>query len=214
MCNVLNDISAALGTDGGNTGLLPAVSNALGTDGSKNGLLNDPLSLAAAAAAVAVTTGYVDFVSPTVDIAPIAATAATATAATEGALIPLDAVTTAGWGTVANVTAGTAAATTAATVAGTSLLPDWLTAAFALDAAKIAVPAALSLNNSAANLQNAKDLLQLQHDAALKANTGVAKLLSSSNGLNSASGTTNTGSVLPLLIVAAVGVLAYKKYGK
>jgi hypothetical protein len=44
-----DSISQALGTDGGNSGLLPSVSNALGTDGSKNGLLNDPVSMAALA---------------------------------------------------------------------------------------------------------------------------------------------------------------------
>lgn len=52
-----DSISQALGTDGGNSGLLPSVSNALGTDGSKNGLLNDPLSMAAAAATAAYFTG-------------------------------------------------------------------------------------------------------------------------------------------------------------
>lgn len=57
-----DSISQALGTDGGGGGLNLAgftdqVSNALGTDGSKNGLLNDPISLAAAAAVAAYATG-------------------------------------------------------------------------------------------------------------------------------------------------------------
>jgi len=112
-----DSVSQALGTDGGNSGLLPSVSNALGTDGSKNGLLNDPISLAAAAAAAAYFSGGLSLAGESAVNGAVVADATTGAAA----LVPLEVVPPLGSSAVASITAGTAA--TAASGGG---LLSWL----------------------------------------------------------------------------------------
>ena len=107
-----DNVSQALGTDGGNSGLLPSVSNALGTDGSKNGLLNDPISLAAAAAAAAYFSGGLSLAGESAVNGAVVADATTGAAAATSAgaaLVPLEVVAPLGSSAVASVTAGTAA---------------------------------------------------------------------------------------------------------
>ena len=121
---ITDSISQGLGTDGGNSGLLPSVSNALGTDGSKNGLLNDPISLAAAAAAAAYFSGGLSLAGESADNGAVVADATTGAAAATSAgaaLVPLEVVAPLGSSAVASVTAGTAA--TAASGGG---LLSWL----------------------------------------------------------------------------------------
>jgi hypothetical protein len=208
-----DSISQALGTDGGNSGLLPSVSNALGTDGSKNGLLNDPASLAIGAAATAYATGGTSLVA---DAGSITAAGASTAAPDVASYYAMDAATTAadtaslGWpaasgslvidpGTFApNLGVLTQAGTSATATAGT----DWANTLFsgAVEVGKAVAPGLLGLTLGRQNLAALNDNL-----GNIQAQRNAAQALTTSAQRVTPSGAASAGG-MPVLLLLGGGL--------